>query len=131
MNYTAEGIKKMGILTTLIRNRELNTNTVLFMDEPENAMHPGALRIFVKHLIAMNKAGVQIFLTTHNYFVINQLQIEAKKEESKINCCSIEREERELKARFYDMANEIPENSIINEALAMFDEDIKETLKKQ
>ncbi|MNE57503.1 hypothetical protein D3C80_1524730 [compost metagenome] len=32
-NYTAEGIKKIGILTTLIKNRKLRKNTVLFMDE--------------------------------------------------------------------------------------------------
>ena len=35
MSQVAEGIKKIGILTTLIKNGNLNKNTILFIDEPE------------------------------------------------------------------------------------------------
>ncbi|MEQ1744600.1 MAG: hypothetical protein ABMA02_04185, partial [Saprospiraceae bacterium] len=35
MSLTAEGVKKLGILSTLIRNRELRKGAILFMDEPE------------------------------------------------------------------------------------------------
>jgi predicted ATPase len=68
MQLTAEGIKKIGILTTLIRNRQLNANSVLFLDEPETTLHPEATRELVEMLMLMARAGMQIFLATHNYF---------------------------------------------------------------
>ncbi len=42
MSQVAEGVKKIGILTTLIRNRSLQKGTILFIDEPENNLHPEA-----------------------------------------------------------------------------------------
>jgi AAA15 family ATPase/GTPase len=130
MQLTAEGIKKIGILTTLIRNRQLNGNTVLFMDEPETALHPSAIRQLVKMIVEMSKAGVQIFLSTHSYFVIKQLQIEAKIQKKDISCISLEREKgAPVRASISNLQYEFPENSIIDESLEMFNEDINSSLK--
>lgn len=89
MSLTAEGIKKIGILTTLIKNREISKGTMLFMDEPETALHPKAIRKLAEMLYLISKNGVQIFLTTHNYFLIKQLSIIAKREKYDINCFSL------------------------------------------
>lgn len=130
MQQTAEGIKKIGILTTLITNRQLGKGTVLFMDEPETALHPDAIRKMVEMLVAMSKAGVQIFIASHNYFVVKQMALCAKRDKLHIKCWNLDKEiGQPLTNSFHDLIDGIlPENSIVNESLAMYNDDIKITL---
>ncbi len=129
MPLTAEGIKKIGILTTLIKNRKLRKNTVLFMDEPETALHPKAVRSLAEMIVLMSKAGVQIFITTHNYFLIKQLAIIAKRDSTDINCFSLNKvPEKPISYVLSNMKEGLPENQIIDEALAMFNEEIINSL---
>lgn len=131
MQQTAEGIKKIGILTTLITNRQLGKGTILFMDEPETALHPDAIRQMVEMLVAMSKAGVQIFLASHSYFVIKQLANCAKRDQLNISCWSLRRDlGSSVSNTFHDLIDGVlPTNSIIDEALKMYDEEIIIDLK--
>lgn len=131
MQQTAEGVKKIGILTTLITNRQIGKGTILFMDEPETALHPDAIRQLVEMLVAMSKAGVQIFLASHSYFVIKQLANCAKRENLSINCWNLKKEMGELvNNSFHDLIDgTLPSNSIIDETLKMYDEEISIDLK--
>jgi AAA15 family ATPase/GTPase len=126
MQQTAEGIKKIGILTTLITNRQLGKGTILFMDEPETALHPDAIRQMVEMLVAMSNAGVQIFIASHSYFVLKQLAICAKRDKLDINCWNLERQSgNPVKNSFHSLIDGVlPSNTIIDEALKMFDEEI-------
>jgi AAA15 family ATPase/GTPase len=126
MQQTAEGIKKIGILTTLITNRQLGKGTVLFMDEPETALHPDAVRQMVEMLVAMSKAGVQIFIASHSYFVIKQLAICAKRDELNISCWNLTKENgKPVNNSFHNLIDGVlPSNTIIEEALKMFDQEI-------
>ena len=126
MQLTAEGIKKIGILTTLIRNRQLNSNSVLFFDEPETTLHPEAARELVEMLMLMAKSGIQIFLATHNYFVLKQLHLSARRDDLRTNCYSLSRDKgKSVECSVYDIKNELPENPISNEAIRMSDEEVK------
>jgi AAA15 family ATPase/GTPase len=126
MQQTAEGIKKIGILTTLITNRQLGKGTVLFMDEPETALHPDAVRQMVEMLVAMSKAGVQLFIASHSYFVIKQLANCAKRDKLNINCWSLARDNgKPVSNSFHNLIDGVlPSNSIIDEALKMYDQEI-------
>ncbi len=130
MQQTAEGIKKIGILTTLINNRQIKKGTILFMDEPETALHPNAVRELVEMLVKMSKAGIQIFIASHSYFVIKQMAICAKRESVHINCWSLDKEiGKSVQANFHDLIDGIlPDNSIINESLLMYNDDLKANL---
>jgi AAA15 family ATPase/GTPase len=127
MQQTSEGIKKIGILTTLINNRQLGRGTVLFMDEPETALHPEAIRQMVEMLVAMSKAGVQIFMATHSYFIIKQLAICAKREQINACCWSLEKAaDQSIQNSVYDLIDGVlPPNSIVEETLKMFDQEIQ------
>lgn len=47
---------------------------ILLIEEPENHMHPGYLRIFVEQIIEFaKKFDVQIFMTSHSYDLIDEL----------------------------------------------------------
>ena len=126
MSMTAEGVKHIGVLSTLIKNGQLTSNSVLLLDEPEDNLHPSAVRQLMKILVGLSRCGVQIFLTTHNYFVLKQLQIEACRDKSSILCCSLARgEDGTIESTFADLREGLPENDIIKETLAMYDEDIE------
>lgn len=126
MQMTAEGVKKIGILTTLIKNRQLNSNSILFLDEPETALHPEAIRELVDMLMLMAKAGIQIFLATHNYFVLKQMHLSARKDDVATKCYSLYREKgKSIEYKEHDLKKELPENSISNEAIRMSDEEVQ------
>jgi AAA15 family ATPase/GTPase len=126
IQLTAEGVKKIGILTTLIRNRQLNSNSLLFLDEPETTLHPEATRELVEMLMLMAKAGIQIFLATHNYFVLKQLHLSARRDDVQTNCYSLKREKnKSVVFSIYDLKQEFPENPISEEAINMSEDEIK------
>lgn len=126
MHLTAEGIKKIEILNTLITNRQLRKGTVLFMDEPETALHPDAVRQMVEMLVAMSKAGIQIFIASHSYFVIKQLAICAKRDNLDISCWNLVRKNHDFVSNeFHNLIDGVlPSNSIIEEAIDMFNQEI-------
>lgn len=126
MQLTAEGVKKIGILTTLIRNRQLNANSVLFLDEPETTLHPEATRALAEMLMLMAKSGIQIFVATHNYFVLKQMHLAARRDNVAVNCYSLRREKgKSVEFEVFDLKASFPENPISSEAIKMADEEVK------
>ena len=126
MPLTAEGIKKLGVLSTLIGNDQLNSNSVLFMDEPETTLHPEATRELVEMLMIMAKAGIQIFITTHNYFVLKQLYLCARSEKISTYCFALNREKgKSISVSKFDLMDSFPENQISDEAIRMADDEVK------
>lgn len=125
MGMTAEGIKKMGIYARLINNRNLNANTILFLDEPEAVLHPKAIRQLAEIIFLFSQAGVQIFLNTHSFFLLKQLEIIARREKLAISCCSLAKTTgQSVQATFSDLQDGLPDNPIIEEALSIFNEEI-------
>jgi energy-coupling factor transporter ATP-binding protein EcfA2 len=79
IGVTAEGIK-IGILDTLLGNRTLSPGSVVFIDEPEAALHPQAISRFLEIVAHLAQEGLQFFLASHSYFALKQLRLLA------INC---------------------------------------------
>ena len=99
--------------------------TVLIMDEPEDNLHPGAIRSLVKIITQLGEMGVQIFLSTHNYFVLKQLHIEARSNQMDVMCCSLNRNVKgTIDASFENLREYMPHNAIVEESMRMYDEDI-------
>ncbi|MBC7554912.1 MAG: ATP-binding protein [Taibaiella sp.] len=96
------------------------------MDEPETALHPDAIRQMVEMLVAMSKAGVQIFIATHSYFVIKQLAICSRRDSIDTICWNLERTPgNQIESSFHSLKDGVlPDNSIISETIKMFDQEI-------
>jgi energy-coupling factor transporter ATP-binding protein EcfA2 len=122
MPQTADGIKKIGILTNLIRNRCLTKGTILFLDEPETNLHPRAISVLVDVLFQLGQAGVQVYLATHSYFVLKQLEILAKRHKTSVPFCSLLRRGAEIEARFNDMRDGMPDSPILDESIRLFEQ---------
>ncbi len=76
----AEGFRKLGLLYKLIQNEVLIKGSVLFWDEPEANLNPKLTAIVVNILLELQKMGVQIFITTHDYVFLKEMDLATKKE---------------------------------------------------
>ena len=69
MGLVSEGYRKLSTLTYLILSGSLNENSILFWDEPETNMNPKMIYHVANSLVELSKMGVQVFITTHSYFI--------------------------------------------------------------
>jgi energy-coupling factor transporter ATP-binding protein EcfA2 len=124
MAQTAEGIKKIGILTTLIRNRTLRPHTILCIDEPETNLHPYAIVALVKMLFDLGQSGVQIYLASHSYFVIKQFALLAQHHQTPIQLCSLLKHDKTIHLELSDLRDGLPDNPIIDASIRLYEETV-------
>lgn len=74
----AEGFRKLGLLWLLIQNGTLLNGSALFWDEPETNLNPKLMRVVIGILLELQRMGVQIFLTTHDYIVLKEFDIQTQ-----------------------------------------------------
>ncbi len=72
----AEGIRKLGLLWVLIQNGTLLNGSILFWDEPETNLNPKLMRTVVEILIELQRMGVQLFISTHNYSLLKEFDLQ-------------------------------------------------------
>ncbi|MGM0567541.1 MAG: AAA family ATPase [Bacteroidota bacterium] len=75
----AEGLRKLGLLWVLIQNGTLLNGSALFWDEPETNLNPKLMKAIVGILIELQRIGVQIFLTTHDYIILKEFDLQSQK----------------------------------------------------
>lgn len=47
---------------------------MLFVDEPEVNLHPKAIVLFAEMLHEFAQSGIQVYITTHSYFLLKRLE---------------------------------------------------------
>ena len=123
---TSEGVKKIAILDRLLANGYLTKSSVIFIDEIESALHPTAISDFLDIIdVIAYEMGIQVFIASHSYFVIKKLYLNALKRKQSVPCISLSKEQG---IQYFDMLDGMPENSIINESVRLYEEEIKEVL---
>jgi len=126
MSETAEGIKKIGILQTLIRNRKIKPGTILFIDEPEVNLHPKAIVGLVEMLFHVARAGIQVYIATHSYFILKRFELLARQHNERIPVCSLSRTQTKgVTADFYDLRDGMPPNPITDVSIELYEQDVR------
>ncbi|NLG15604.1 MAG: AAA family ATPase [Lentisphaerae bacterium] len=125
IGVTAEGIKKIAILDTLLGNRYLDTKSIIFIDEPEAALHPTAVCQLLDIVAMLAGSGIQFFLASHSYFVVKKLFLIAQKEGISIPVISADGNQWETA----DLKDGMPENTIIDESIRLYKEEVELALK--
>lgn len=74
-NLVAEGLRKIALLWQLIKNGTLEKGAVLFWDEPEANINPKFIPEIVKILLMLQEDGVQVFISTHDYFLAKYFDV--------------------------------------------------------
>ncbi|MCA6527017.1 MAG: ATP-binding protein [Pseudanabaena sp. M135S2SP2A07QC] len=118
IGVTAEGIKKISILDTLLSNRYLDRNSIVFIDEPESALHPEAISKLIDIICVLAESGIQFFLASHSYFVIKKLYLIAQQKKMSIPIISAETWHSE------DLQNGMINNPIIDESIRLYREEV-------
>ena len=75
----AEGMRKLGLLWLLIQNGTLFRGSVLFWDEPETNLNPKLFGPLVEILMQLQRARTQIFIATHDYALLKELDLRKTK----------------------------------------------------
>jgi AAA15 family ATPase/GTPase len=125
IGVTAEGIKKIAILDTLLGNRYLNTSSVVLIDEPESALHPTAISKLLDIVAMLAERGIQFFLASHSYFVVKKLFLMAQEKNWSIPVISASGSEWICD----DLKNGMPDNPIIAESIRLYKEEVELALK--
>lgn len=120
----SEGIKKLSILDILLGNRYIRPGSVVFIDEPESALHPSAVSRFMEAIYEMSKDGIQFFMATHSYFVIKKLENIAKLNKVDIPVFSHQGESDTKKWVIGNIREGIPDNPIVAESIALYREEL-------
>lgn len=119
---TSEGIKKLAILDRLFSNGYLGKGSIVFIDELESALHPSAISKFIDMIDDISKElEVQFFIASHSYFVIKKLCLLAKQDNEPVTCISLNIDGT---TTVNDLSEGMPENSIINESIRLYEEEI-------
>jgi AAA15 family ATPase/GTPase len=122
IGVTAEGIKKISILDTLLGNRYLDASSVIFIDEPESALHPAAISKFMDIIAMLSDCGIQIFMASHSYFVIKKLFLIAQKK-SNFSIPVISMMDGVWHTE--NLRDGLPDNPIINESIQLYKEEVE------
>ena len=96
ISLTAEGIKKIGIINQLLKNKTIDRNTILIIDEPEVALHPTIIEKVSKILFDLSQVGVQIFIATHSYFVLKSFQLLAYEHDKDIYFFNLDKRDKDI-----------------------------------
>jgi len=128
MGLLSDGYRKLSMIVYLILSGSLNKNTILFWDEPETNMNPKMIRPIVQALAALARMGVQIFVTTHDYFVQQEFNMmavypELNPDGMDIRFMSLYKEYEANKVVFETSGNasDLKNNAIMEEFDAMYD----------
>ena len=125
----AEGVRKLALLWLLIRNGTLQSGSVLFWDEPETNLNPKLFGVVMDALLELQRAGVQIFLATHDYVILKELDLRTMPTD-KLAFHSLYQKDGTGEVRCATTYNylEIDPNAIADTFTELYDREIKRSL---
>ena len=128
MGLLSDGYRKLSMIIYMILSGSLNKNTILFWDEPETNMNPKMIRPIVQVMVALAQMGVQIFVSTHDYFIQQEFNMvasypELNPQKLDIKFISLFRNEktRDVHYEMKNSASDLEHNAIMQEFDAMYD----------
>ena len=129
-SLVAEGLRKLGLLWLLIRNGTLLEGSVLFWGEPETNLNPKLFEKMIGILLELQRMGVQIFIATHNYVVLKELDLQKKKSDE-IVFHAFYRDDGAISCHRSDDYINIHPNSIAETFDSLYDREVKRSLPRR
>ena len=124
----AEGIRKVALLWQLVKNGTLEKGSVLFWDEPEANLNPGYVPILVELLLELERNGVQIFLSTHDYFLSKYIDVRHN-ERDLVLFLSLYQTENGVKAEGKESFEELEHNAIMKTFMELYKEEVRKAME--
>lgn len=124
----AEGMRKLALIWLLIQNGTLLSGSVLFWDEPEANLNPALMGEVVEVILELQRMGVQVFLTTHNYVLLKEFDLRKQKDDE-IRYLSLFRDESQaVVAKASDSYLGVDPNAIAATFSDLYDRELRRSL---
>jgi len=127
-HLAAEGFRKLGSIMHLVLNGSLSKASVLFWDEPEVNLNPKLVTVVARLLETLAEAGVQIFIATHDYLLVNELSLaaeyqtaEGKAAKTRFICLTRDKPAAPIEVHSGNTIAEIEDNPILEEFAAHYE----------
>jgi predicted ATP-dependent endonuclease of OLD family len=130
MPLVADGFKKIATLYQLIKNGWLEPGSTLFWDEPETHLSPILMDELIGVLLKLARNGVQIFLATHNYVIIKELDLQAIPED-KVRYFGFEMTENGTQVHATDDYALLKPNPIMEQFDSIYDRELDRAMGKK
>ena len=102
----------------------MENGAVLFWDEPEANINPKYIPVLAELLIMLESEGVQIFVSTHDYFLSKYIEIKRTKE-SAIQYISLYKDgENKIQCETSDEFELLEHNTIMDTFRQLYREEI-------
>lgn len=124
ITLAAEGVRKIALLRRLLEVGALEPGTTLFWDEPEVGLNPKLMDELVKALILLARSGVQIFLTTHSYVILKELDLQIAEDDPIRYFLFEPTESSGTKVTPFDTLSEVHPNPILEQYNDLYDREI-------
>jgi energy-coupling factor transporter ATP-binding protein EcfA2 len=121
----AEGIRKLGLLWVLIQNGTLLNGSVLLWDEPETNLNPRLMRTVVQILVELQRMGVQLFITTHNYALLKEFDLQQQPEDQMAYHSLFRDAQRQIQVASFPHYGALQPNAIDDTLASMADREIR------
>lgn len=126
MGLVSEGYRKLATIMYLILTGSLSKDAILFWDEPETNMNPKMIQPMVEAIIELAKLGIQVFVTTHDYFIQQCFNLAAtyppaNNPKLNYNFISLYKSETGVEIESADQLTELSHNAIMEEFDQLYD----------
>lgn len=128
-NLVAEGIRKIGLLWQLVKNGVLVSGSVLFWDEPEANINPIHIPIIAEILLNLQQNGVQIFISTHDYFLNKYLEVKRQTSDKVMFHSFFYDEDHTVAVESAPHFKELTHNSILDTFINLYQEEIDKVME--
>ena len=119
----AEGIRKAALLWQLVKNGTMEQGSILLWDEPEANLNPYYIPQIVDILFALERSGVQIFISTHDYFISKYIDVR-KTEKDDVRFLSLYPTVSGVKCEAENAFSGLKNNTIMDTFISLYKEEI-------
>lgn len=130
-NLIAEGFRKLGVLYRLLENQSLSPGKSgpLFWDEPEANLNPKLLNVVVKILLELSRLEQQVVLSTHNYVLLKEIELERRESDTIMyHGLSRDPETKEVAVSSESNYLQLSPNAIADAYSSLYDRDLDKSL---
>jgi predicted ATPase len=127
----AEGHRKFGLIWLLLRNESIRPGNLLFIDEPEANLNPKLIGEMAGIILAIQRLGVQVFLATHSYLLVKELELQAEAGKDELLFHSLYRDEADqthIRCQSAGAIAEITHNPILEGYTRVYDMQIEKAI---
>jgi predicted ATP-dependent endonuclease of OLD family len=126
----ASGFQKLGLLWKLLRNGLIESESVLFWNEPENSLNPELMSVLVEILLELQRSEVQIFLATHSEVLANYFDV-LRKDSDSVKFYSLYKDSGKIKVDSSDRFGLLTPNTLAAEQVKLYKKGIEKGLSNE